>query len=150
MKLVYNNIIPFKGYLAMCIFPFIFVRKDARAIKTTDINHETIHGRQQIETHVVALLLLAIMALVGLFSWWWVLTFPLMYFAFYGLEYAFRLVIYGFDDRLAYKNISFEQEAYLHEDDLIYLNNRNLFASWQYLFKTSFIRQGIGHIIVKK
>lgn len=150
MKLVYNNIIPFKGYLAMCIFPFIFVRKDARAIKTTDINHETIHGRQQIETHVVALLLLAIMALVGLFSWWWVLTFPLMYFALYGLEYAFRLVIYGFDARLAYKNISFEQEAYLHEDDLIYLNNRNLFASWQYLFKTSFISKGIGHIIVKK
>ena len=126
MKLVYNNIIPFNGYLAMCIFPFIFVRKDARAIKTTDINHETIHGKQQIE-----------MLLVLFFVW-------------YGIEWFVRLVAYGFDGHLAYKNISFEQEAYLHEDDLIYLNNRKLFASWQYLFKTSFIRKGIGHIIVKK
>jgi hypothetical protein len=150
MEIIYNNIFPFKGYLAMCVFPFIFVRKDARALKTTDINHETIHGRQQIETHVVALLLLAIISLVGLFPWWCVPTFPLVYFALYGLEYAFRWVIYGFDARLAYKNISFEQEAYLHEDDLVYLNNRKLFASWQYLFKTSFIRQDIGHIIVKK
>ena len=126
MKLVYNNIIPFKGYLAMCIFPFIFVRKDARALKTTDINHETIHGKQQIEML-------------------WVL-----FFVWYGIEWFIRLVAYGFDCHLAYKNISFEQEAYLHEDDLIYLNNRKLFASWKYLFKTSFIRKGIGNIIVKK
>lgn len=126
MKLVYNNIIPFKGYLAMCVFPFIFVRKDARALKTTDINHETIHGKQQIE-----------MLLVLFFVW-------------YGIEWFVRWVAYGFDCHLAYKNISFEQEAYLHEDDLIYLNNRKLFASWQYLFKTSFIRKGIGNIIVKK
>ena len=126
MKLVYNNIIPFKGYLAMCIFPFIFVRKYARALKTTDINHETIHGKQQIE-----------MLLVLFFVW-------------YGIEWFVRWVAYGFDVHLAYKNISFEQEAYLHEDDLIYLNNRKLFASWQYLFKTSFIRKGIGNIIVKK
>ena len=126
MKLVYNNIIPFKGYLAMCIFPFIFVRKDARALKTTDINHETIHGKQQIEML-------------------WVL-----FFVWYGIEWFVRLVAYGFDCHLAYKNISFEQEAYLHEDDLIYLNNRKLFASWKYLFKTSFISKGIGNIIVKK
>ena len=126
MKLVYNNIIPFNGYLAMCIFPFIFVRKDARALKTTDINHETIHGKQQIELL-------------------WVL-----FFVWYGIEWFIRLVAYGFDCHLAYKNISFEQEAYLHEDDLIYLNNRKLFASWKYLFKTSFISKGIGNIIVKK
>ena len=126
MKLVYNNIIPFKGYLAMCVFPFIFVRKDARALRTTDINHETIHGKQQIEMLCV------------------------LFFVRYGIEWFIRWVAYGFDGHLAYKNISFEQEAYLHEDDLIYLNNRKLFASWQYLFKTSFIRKGIGNIIVKK
>ncbi len=126
MKLVYNNIIPFKGYLAMCVFPFIFVRKDARALRTTDINHETIHGKQQIEMLCV------------------------LFFVWYGIEWFIRWVAYGFDGHLAYKNISFEQEAYLHEDDLIYLNNRKLFASWQYLFKTSFIRKGIGNIIVKK
>lgn len=28
MKKIYNNIIPFKGYTAMCLWPFIFVRND--------------------------------------------------------------------------------------------------------------------------
>lgn len=30
MKIVYNNIIPFKGYLAMRVWPFVFVRKGVR------------------------------------------------------------------------------------------------------------------------
>ena len=125
MKLVYNNIIPFKGYLAMCIFPFIFVRKDARAIKTTDINHETIHGKQQIE-----------MLLVLFFVW-------------YGIEWLVRLVAYGFDGHLAYKNISFEQEAYLNENDLSYPYERKLYSFVRYLFKKSYIRDRISRKIVK-
>lgn len=67
MKIVYNYIIPFKGYLAMCVFPFIFVRKDARNLTVKDINHEKIHGMQQIETHIVALILAVLLAAVGLF-----------------------------------------------------------------------------------
>lgn len=126
MKLVYNNIIPFKGYLAMCVFPFIFVRKDARAIKTTDINHETIHGKQQIEMLFV------------------------LFFVWYGIEWLVRWVAYGFDGHLAYKNISFEQEAYLNENDLSYPYERKLYSFVRYLFKKSYVRDRISRKIVKK
>jgi len=40
MKIIYNKIIPFKGYKAMAIWPFIFARKKLSEI---DINHEKIH-----------------------------------------------------------------------------------------------------------
>jgi len=148
-RIIYNNIIPFKGYLAMCVFPFIFVRKDARNLTVKDINHEKIHGVQQIETHIVALILAVLLAAVGLFSWWWVLVSPLVYFALYGLEYIVRWICYGFDTREAYRNISFEQEAYLNENDLTYIKNRHLFASWKYLFRknvSSQINKFVGNI----
>lgn len=141
MKIVYNYIIPFKGYLAMCVFPFIFVRKDARNLTVKDINHEKIHGMQQIETHILALILAVLLAAVGLFSWWWVLVSPLVYFALYGLEYIVRWIGCGFYTREAYRNISFEQEAYLNENDLTYIKNRHLFASWKYLFRKTYHRK---------
>ena len=141
MKIVYNYIIPFKGYLAMCVFPFIFVRKDARNLTVKDINHEKIHGMQQIETHIVALILAVLLAAVGIFSWWWVLVSPLVYFALYGLEYIVRWICYGFDTSEAYRNISFEQEAYLNENDLTYIKSRHLFASWKYLSRKTYHRK---------
>lgn len=111
MKLVYNNIIPFKGYLAMCIFPFIFVRKDARRLTVNDINHEKIHGRQQIEL-----------------LW-------IVFFVWYMVEYIVRLIAYGFNQRKAYRNISFEQEAYSNESNLDYLRTRKHFAWLKYVLR---------------
>lgn len=46
MKIIKNNIIPFKGFKAVTIWPFIFVRGSFNNI---DLNHENIHGKQQIE-----------------------------------------------------------------------------------------------------
>ena len=50
MKIIYNKIIPFKGYKAITIWPFIFSRSELSEI---DINHEKIHGRQQLELLIV-------------------------------------------------------------------------------------------------
>ena len=50
MKVIYNNIIPFKGYKAITLWPFIFARKPLNEI---DINHEEIHGKQQLELLVI-------------------------------------------------------------------------------------------------
>ena len=43
--IIRNNIIPFKGYKLMAVWPFIFARKNAN-IKDTDLNHEKIHFKQ--------------------------------------------------------------------------------------------------------
>lgn len=103
MKIVRNWTIPFKGYKAMTFFPFIFVRKDV-SFNDVDLNHENIHGRQQVE-----------MLLIPFYIW-------------YVVEYLIRLLIYGFNGDKAYRNISFEREAYENETDFNYLRNRKHFA----------------------
>lgn len=114
MKIVYNNLFPVKGYVAMCVFPFIFVRKDTRRLSVTTIRHETIHGEQQKE-----------LLLIVFYLW-------------YGLEFVIRWCAYGFNHNMAYKNISFEQEAYQNQNDENYLLQRKHYAFIKYLLKKSY------------
>lgn len=109
MIIIRNNLIPFPGYSAITVWPFIFVRKNARYSNDTD-RHERIHGRQQLEM---------------LF---------LLFYLWYGLEYLVRLCITRDHDR-AYSSISFEQEAYTHERDQDYLSHRKWYAWLKYVFK---------------
>ena len=47
MKIIYNNILPPRGYIAINIFGIIFARKKMKvypdSIKNVIINHELIH-----------------------------------------------------------------------------------------------------------
>jgi len=47
MKIIYNNVLPIKGYIAINIFDIIFARKKMKvypdSIKNVIINHELIH-----------------------------------------------------------------------------------------------------------
>ena len=138
MKIVYNYIIPFKGYLAMCVFPFIFVRKDARNLTVKDINHEKIHLRQQVEMYIVGVILTLILFVCGLS--WWSLFALLIFFIWYGVEWFLRWCAYGFNQNEAYHNISFEQEAYGNESNLDYLRTRKRFSWCYYLLKKTYNR----------
>ena len=46
MKIIYNKIIPFKGFLAINLFGFLFARKKLTEV---NINHEKIHTEQMKE-----------------------------------------------------------------------------------------------------
>ena len=100
MKIIVNKIIPFKGFAAINLFGVLFVRK---GVNITDrlIQHEKIHTLQMKE-----------------------LLYVFFYIA-YVLEWLVKLLFYG---KKAYRNISFEREAYANEEALGYLNNRPLFA----------------------
>lgn len=111
MIIIKNYIIPFKGYLAMCVFPFIFVRSDATITKIT-LRHENIHGRQQKE-----------LLLVGFYLW-------------YGIEWLVKLCYYR-NSITAYKNISFEREAYANQNNVAYLDERKPYAFLKYLTKNN-------------
>ena len=50
--LVLNKLIPFKGFKAMAIWPFIFVRKECK-FGNVDLNHEQIHLKQQLELLII-------------------------------------------------------------------------------------------------
>jgi hypothetical protein len=109
MKKIYNNIIPTKGFTALALWPFVFIRKDMTwAYYSVAERHEDIHACQQKEMLIVPFLL-------------W-----------YGIEWLVKWAYYR--NRLtAYKNVSFEREAYAHQADAYYLDNRKLFAWVKYI-----------------
>ena len=105
-KIIYNNIIPFKGFIAMNFFGIIFIRneyKNYRYLQRT-INHELIHTAQMKELFYIG--------------------FYILYF----LEWIFNLI---FHTKTAYRDISFEKEAYDNENDIDYLSYREKFAMWK-------------------
>ena len=109
MKIIYNNIIPFKGFSCINICGILFVRK---GIIVTDrlLNHENIHTVQMKEL-------------------WYIL-----FYIIYLFEWIIKLIYYR-NFKLAYRAISFEREAYLFEKDYYYLKFYRLkFASFKYLF----------------
>ncbi len=105
--LVIKYLIP-KGYRGLAVFPFIFVKDKEDRQNTVFINHEKIHLRQQLELLVIP------------------------FFVWYMLEYFFRLIQYR-KTYLAYRNISFEREAYANESDLGYLASRPFFGFLKYV-----------------
>lgn len=104
MKIIRNNIIPFKGFAGINLFGILFVRKN---VVVTDrmLNHEKIHTAQMKE-----------LLYVGFYMW-------------YFIEWLIRLCN---DHKTAYRNISFEAEAYSNQGNMGYLNNRNRFCFWRY------------------
>jgi len=105
--IVAKYLIP-KGYRGMAVFPFILIKYDFDKSNGVFVNHEKIHLRQQLELLVIP------------------------FFVWYVLEYLIRLVQYQNMD-LAYRNISFEREAYAKETELDYLKNRSFFQFLNYI-----------------
>lgn len=129
-KVIFNDTIPFKGFMAMCVWPFIFVRNAAAShYNTVANNHEHIHAEQQKELLMVGVVLAAIgFPFIGL----WAILFVPIFFWWYGIEWIYRLIQYR-NQNQAYRNISFEREAYANESDLGYLSTRRKFSWIKYL-----------------
>lgn len=91
------------GYNGVTLYPFIVLRDEKLKENRTLINHERIHLKQQLE-----------LLIIGFYIW-------------YVVEFLV-LIIYYRNWHKAYRNISFEKEAYKNENQLNYLNSRSLFA----------------------
>jgi hypothetical protein len=46
MKIIYNNLLPVRGFTAMAFFGVILARKSAKPLSARTINHEAIHAAQ--------------------------------------------------------------------------------------------------------
>ena len=127
MKIIRNNYIPFQGYKAINLFGILFVRGNAK-IDDVTMNHESVHSRQYVEVGILSLILLLPLVFIGL--WWlWLTLSVFAFYIWYIIEWLIRLFMKG----NAYRNISFEREAYSNEDDVIYLESRKRFAWIKYL-----------------
>ena len=109
MKIFYNRHFPFGSYWAINICGVVFARSDHGRLGKIEQNHEYIHTLQQRELLFIGFYLL------------------------YVCEWLFRLAFYR-DQYLAYRNLSFEREAYSHQGNLNYKNTREKFA-WRKYFK---------------
>lgn len=138
--IIYNNLIPLKGYTAITLWPLIFARKSGKPLKTHEENHEKIHLRQQLEVLVASAAVLAVVIWIADWSWWWLLTAAAVYYAGYGIDYAVRRILYRSHGK-AYCNIAAEQEAYLNQYDRTYLRQRRPFAWIKYIGKRTYKRQ---------
>ncbi|MCF6280230.1 MAG: hypothetical protein L3J14_07775 [Flavobacteriaceae bacterium] len=107
MILIFKHIIP-KKYIGLTIYPFIFLKSNGLKNNLTLINHEKIHLKQQIE-------------LLWIFFFMWYFT-----------EFIVRLIQYKNWDS-AYRNISFEREAYQNEYNPNYLLTKKRFSFFKYL-----------------
>lgn len=104
MKIIRTSILPFHGFSAINLLGVLFVHPGVY-LSNEMMNHERIHSAQQRE-----------------------LLFVGFYLA-YLVEWAIRLPMRG----NAYRNISFEREAYANQRNLDYLRTRPLFAWRHYI-----------------
>ena len=98
--------VPLKKIQGITLFPFIIVRskKPSKVL----INHEKIHIRQKLELFV--------------------LPFYIWYFIEWLFHYARCRSFW-----IAYRQISFEREAYDNEEDFEYLKNRKIWSFLEYI-----------------
>lgn len=105
MKVIYNRLIPFRGFKCINLFGILFVRKGC-SMTPTDFNHEAIHTAQMKE---LAYLPFYIAYLV---EWLWHLS---------KTRNAKR----------AYYMVSHEREAYAHQNEPNYLSTRKHFSQFK-------------------
>lgn len=112
MIFVSKYLVP-KGYTGITIFPFVFLKSKNLKGNSVLINHEKIHLKQQLELLIIP------------------------FYLWYVLEFFIKLWKYK-KWHLAYRNISFEREAYSKENDLEYLNKRQMWAFLKYICYNEF------------
>ena len=107
MILISKYITP-KGYQGITLYPFVVLRDVKLKTNAVLLNHERIHLKQQLELLVIP------------------------FYLWYVIEFLIRLVQYK-NRNTAYRNISFEREAYTHEKNLNYLKLRSRFSFMTYV-----------------
>ena len=119
MKVIYNKFIPFKGFYAITIIKWIFVREEYKCFNRSSIynkmiNHESIHEQQILDFTP------------EMFPSWLRYTIgSICFYLLYGLEWLFKLIPCLITKKSAYRSLCAEQEAYKNERNFDYIKNRS-------------------------
>ena len=118
MKVIYNRFIPPKGFYAITVIKWIFVRDkykhlDGSSIYNKMINHESIHEQQILDLTPETFP-----------SWLRYTIGSICFYLLYGLEWLFKLIPCFIKKKNAYRSLCAEQEAYKNERNFNYIKNR--------------------------
>ena len=119
MKVIYNKFIPFKGFYAITVIKWIFVREEYKCFNRSSIynkmiNHESIHEQQILDFTP------------EMFPSWLRYTIgSICFYLLYGLEWLFKLIPCLITKKSAYRSLCAEQEAYENEKNFDYIKNRS-------------------------
>ena len=129
MKVIYNKFIPFKGFYAITVIKWIFVREeykylDGLSVYNKMINHESIHEQQILDFTP------------KIFPKWLRYTIgSICFYLLYGLEWLFKLIPCLIKNKSAYRSLCAEQEALKNEADSNYINKREKLAWLKKIFR---------------
>ena len=129
MKVIYNKFIPFKGFYAITIIKWIFVREeykylDGLSVYDKMINHESIHEQQILDFTP------------KIFPKWLRYTIgSICFYLLYGLEWLFKLIPCLIKNKSAYRSLCAEQEAFKNEANSNYINKRKKLAWLKKIFR---------------
>lgn len=107
MKIVRTKIVRIIGKKYFLLFGLLLTAPKAE-ITEIDLNHERIHSAQMKELLYI------------------------LFYAWYVTEWFIRFIQFR-NSYMAYRNISFEREAYQNQEDLYYLKGRKFFSFLKYL-----------------
>ena len=96
MRIIKTKHFPFGGYKAINLFGIIFTKGE---LSNKELNHEAIHTEQMKE-------------MLYIFFYIW-----------YGIEYLI-IRLFHIKQHDAYKDVSFEEEAHINDDNLNYISKR--------------------------
>ncbi|WP_010231331.1 hypothetical protein [Gillisia marina] len=108
MIVLVNKFLLAKGFNGVSFWPFVILKNESFKNDPVLLNHEKIHLKQQAE-----------MLLVFFYLW-------------YGIEFGVKFLQYK-NKYLAYRNISFEKEAYKNELNMNYVRSRKFWGFLKYL-----------------
>ncbi|APG60349.1 hypothetical protein LPB144_07995 [Christiangramia salexigens] len=108
MILIVNKRLLSGRFKGISLWPFVILGNKGLKQDPCFLNHEKIHLRQQLELLII------------------------FFYLWYFFEWLVRFIKYG-NSLSAYRNISFEREAYRREQDLSYLSTRPFWAFLKFL-----------------
>ena len=129
MKVIYNKFIPFKGFYAITIIKWVFVREeykylDGLSVYNKMINHESIHEQQILDFTPETFP-----------SWLRYTIGSICFYLLYGLEWLFKLIPCLIKNKSAYRSLCAEKEAFKNEADSNYINKREKLAWLKKIFR---------------
>lgn len=120
------------GYDTVMLFGLVFTARPKGGLSQEDVNHEYIHVSQWIEVTLACAALLSIVQIYFLFHPLWILSSLCAYYIIYTIFWCVAKLSGG-SKRQSYHGIPFEREAFAKQDEIGYINRRDIFAWVNYI-----------------